>query len=87
MACDRCEGSLEAATRTAVDELRGEVELNGVELVLAEAAYRLARAIDGAEGDDRQHAGLNRELRATLKELADLMPTPEDDDGEDTGPR
>jgi hypothetical protein len=48
----------------------------------------LARAIDAEEGNDsRQLAGLSRELRATLKQLADSAPVPDDDDVEDSGPR
>lgn len=85
--CDRCSGSVEQAVRSAVDDLRGDLALNGMESALAESAYRLARSIDaGGDELDKQLAGLNRELRATLKELADLMPVRDDDGDEDTGP-
>lgn len=84
--CDRCNGTVEGAVRAAVDDLRGELALNGVEAALAETAYRLARSMDDAGDEpDRQLAGLSRELRATLKELADLRPARDDDDVE-TGP-
>lgn len=90
-ACDQCghvPSTVEVATRAAIDELAAGSPLNGLEQALAQTAMVLARAVDAEEGgDSRQLAGLSRELRATLKQLADSAPVPDDDDAEDTGPR
>jgi hypothetical protein len=87
-ACDRCSGTVAASTAAAIDELGAGSPLNGLENALAQTAMVLARAIDAEEGNDsRQLAGLSRELRATLKQLADSAPVPDDDDVEDSGPR
>lgn len=84
--CERCSGTVEDATWTAIEELRGETVLNGVEGALAQAAVTLARAIDKNEDGGRQLAAQTRELRATLKQLADQMPAQDPDAEEDTGP-
>lgn len=83
--CERCSGTVEQATRSALEELGSDTPFNGVERALAESAIRLSRAVDAGE-DDRQLAGLVRELRATLKQLADSMPAQDPDGDEDSSP-
>lgn len=89
-ACEQCgyaPGTVEAATQAAVDELAAGSPLNGVERALAQSAFALARAVDSdSDGDHRQLAGLTRELRATLKQLADAMPVTDDDAEDDSSP-
>lgn len=88
MSCEQCghtPGTVEAATTAAIDELAAGSPLNGVERALAQTALALSRAID-TDGDNRQLAGLTRELRATLKQLADAMPVPDDDAEDDSSP-
>lgn len=84
--CGRGIGTVEQATQDAVDELAAGSPLNGVERALAQSALVLARAMDADEGDSRQLAGLTRELRATLKQLADAMPVTDDDAEDDSSP-
>lgn len=87
--CEQCghtAGTVEQATREAIDELAAGSPLNGVERALAQSALALARAADCDGGDNRQLAGLTRELRATLKQLADAMPVPDDDAEDDSSP-
>ena len=85
--CDRCKGSVSEATAGAIEELGQGTPLNGVEQALAQTAMTLARAIDSDEADNRQLAGLTRELRATLRQLAESAPVPDEDADEDSGPR
>jgi hypothetical protein len=84
--CGRTTGTVEQATQDAIDELAAGSPLNGVERALAQSALVLARAMDADEGDSRQLAGLTRELRATLKQLADSMPVVDDDAEDNSGP-
>lgn len=60
-------------------------DLDGVEPTLAALAYRLARDIDTAAGEDRRLIpALSRELRAVLAQLGDgRKGSGEDDDLDD----
>lgn len=84
--CGRAVGTVEQATQEAIDELSAGSPLNGVERALAQSALVLARAADSDAGDNRQLAGLTRELRATLRQLADAMPVTDDDAEDDSSP-
>ena len=69
---------MEETVREDIEALGGLV---GVEPTLAEMAYRLARDIDAGGGEDgRLLPQLNKELRATLKQLVDGRPADDDDD-------
>lgn len=71
-------GSVEQAVREDIDAIGGLV---GVEPTLAEMAYRLAADIDAGGGDDgRLLPALNKELRATLKQLVEGRPAEDEDD-------
>lgn len=75
---NRKAGPVERTVREDIEALGGLV---GVEPTLAEMAYRLARDIDAGGGDDgRLLPQLNKELRATLKQLVDGRPADDDDD-------
>lgn len=69
-------GPVEKSVRDDIDQLG---DLVGVEASLAEAAYRLATAIDDAD-DARNLPGLVKELRATLKQMTDGRVDDGDDD-------
>ena len=72
LTCARCTaraGGIQAAVR---DDVEAMGDLEGVEPSLAATAYRLAQAIDDGGGEDgRLMPALAKELRSTLKELAD----------------
>lgn len=71
-------GSIETAVREDIEALGGLV---GVEPTLAEMAYTLARDIDQGGGEEgRLLPALNKELRATLKQLLDGRPAEDEDD-------
>ncbi|GGT43421.1 hypothetical protein [Streptomyces purpureus] len=71
-------GSVEQAVREDIEAIGGLV---GVEPTLAEMAYRLAADIDAGGGDDgRLLPALNKELRATLKQLVEGRPAEDEDD-------
>ncbi|MCY0962989.1 hypothetical protein [Streptomyces sp. H27-H5] len=71
-------GPVEKAVREDVEAIGGLV---GVEPTLAEMAFKLAADMDAGGGDDgRLLPALNKELRATLKQLVDGRPAEEDDD-------
>lgn len=84
-------GPIEQAVRDDIDALG---DLVGVEPTLSEMARRVAREIDAASGEcgscgeaipaggDRAAMlpALNKELRATLKQLVDGRPAEDDDD-------
>lgn len=71
-------GPVETAVREDVEAIGGLV---GVEPTLAEMAYTLARDIDQGGGEDgRLLPALNKELRATLKQLLDSRPAEDEDD-------
>jgi hypothetical protein len=71
-------GPIETAVREDIEAIGG---LLGVEPTLAEMAYRLAQDIDGGGGEDgRLLPALNKELRATLKQLLDGRPAEDEDD-------
>lgn len=71
-------GPVETAVREDIEAIGGLV---GVEPTLAEMAYRLASDIDGGGGEDgRLLPALNKELRATLKQLLDGRPAEDEDD-------
>lgn len=74
-------GKVETAVRNDIEELG---DLVGVEPSLAATALLLAEAIDGAGNVDmRLLAPLTKELRATLKALADGRSDDEDNDDAD----
>ncbi|MDX5564140.1 hypothetical protein PYK79_13390 [Streptomyces sp. ID05-04B] len=67
--------------KTVREDIEALGALVGVEPTLAEMAFRLARDIDAGGGDDgRLMPQLNKELRATLKQLVDGRPADDDDD-------
>lgn len=83
-------GPIEQAVTDDIDALG---DLAGVEPTLSEMARRVAREIDAASGEcgscgeDVPTGGgaamlpaLNKELRATLKQLVDGRPADDDDD-------
>lgn len=71
-------GPVETAVREDIEAIGGLV---GVEPTLAEMAYRLAVDIDAGGGDDgRLLPALNKELRATLKQLVEGRPAEDEDD-------
>lgn len=71
-------GPVERAVREDIEAIGGLV---GVEPTLAEMAFRLAQDIDGGGGEEgRLLPALNKELRATLKQLLDSRPAEDDDD-------
>lgn len=71
-------GPVETAVREDIEAIGGLV---GVEPTLAEMAYTLARDIDSGGGDEgRLLPALNKELRATLKQLVDNRPAEDEDD-------
>lgn len=71
-------GPVETAVREDIEAIGGLV---GVEPTLAEMAYRLAADMDAGGGEDgRLLPALNKELRATLKQLVDGRPAEDDDD-------
>ncbi|MEW1719786.1 hypothetical protein [Streptomyces sp. NPDC093109] len=71
-------GPVETAVREDIEAIGG---LAGVEPTLAEMAYRLAVDIDGGGGDEgRLLPALNKELRATLKQLLEGRPAEDEDD-------
>lgn len=75
--------NVEAAVRSDIEELG---DLAGVEPSLAATAIKLAKAIDLGGGDDgRMLPALTRELRITMKTLADGRGDGEDDDDADLG--
>lgn len=71
-------GPVEHAVREDIEAIGGLV---GVEPTLAEMAYTLARDIDHGGGEEgRLLPALNKELRATLKQLLDSRPAEDEDD-------
>lgn len=83
-------GLVEKAVREDIEALG---DLVGVEPSLAEMAYRVAREIDAAQGEcetcgetipssnsSQLLPALNKELRATLKQLVDGRPAEDGDD-------
>ena len=67
--------------KTVREDIEALGVLVGVEPTLAEMAFRLARDIDAGGGEDgRLMPQLNKELRATLKQLVDGRPADDDDD-------
>lgn len=79
--------------QAVADDINALGEMVGVEPTLSEMARRVAREIDAASGEcgscgeSVPSAGgavmlpaLNRELRATLKQLVDGRPAEDDDD-------
>jgi hypothetical protein len=71
-------GPVETAVREDIEAIGGLV---GVEPTLAEMTYRLAADIDAGGGDDgRLLPALNKELRATLKQLVEGRPAEDEDD-------
>lgn len=75
--------NVESAVRSDIDELG---DLVGVEPSLAATALTLAKAIDQGGGEDgRMLPALTRELRITMKALADGRGDGEDDDDADLG--
>lgn len=75
--------NVEAAVRSDIEELG---DLVGVEPSLAATAIKLAKAIDQGGGDDgRMLPALTRELRITMKTLADGRGDGDGDDDADLG--
>jgi hypothetical protein len=75
-------GQIEAMVRANISHLDTNHPMRDA---LAEMAYELARLLDivphpGIVTDSRDHAALNRELRATLAELAGATSGEDDDD-------
>lgn len=67
--------------KTVREDIEALGVLIGVEPTLAAMAFRLARDIDAGGGEDgRLMPQLNKELRATLKQLVDGRPADDDDD-------
>lgn len=69
--------TVEAAVKSDIEDLG---DLVGVEPSLAAAAIKLAQAIDGDDG--RMLPALTRELRITMKALADGRDDEDDDDAD-----
>ena len=69
-------GRIEAATRSDIEKL---MTAHPMGEALAELAYELARKVDVGLDDDRALAGIAKELRSTLAELARLGVDGDDD--------